>query len=303
MASTLNAVTTGPGGILFTGDTTGAMALQTLNGNTAVYVDTSQNVGIGTTSPAGRLHVSTTSADAEVRCATTTANYATFRLKNSTNDYSMQIRTDQGNSWVLRDETAGVNRLLVDTNGNLLVGVTSPSGGFNTIAHAGSDWALVAKNLNTSGAVYAFKALLSYQPNNTSSYFIGCEDNGAGRMYVYSNGNVVNTNNSYGSISDRTLKENIVDASPKLDNLCKVKIRNFNLIGETTKQIGVVAQELEEVFPSMVEIDGNTDKKQVKYSVFVPMLVKAIQELKAINDQQAETIAALIARIEALEKK
>jgi len=81
------------------------------------------------------------------------------------------------------------------------------------------------------------------------------------------------------------LKENIVDASPKLDDLMKVKIRNYNLIGEDLKQIGVIAQELEQIFPNM--IDNTLDKesgeitKGVKYSVFVPMLIKAIQELNA----------------------
>ena len=61
------------------------------------------------------------------------------------------------------------------------------------------------------------------------------------------------------------------------------------MAGDTSKQIGVVAQELEEVFPAMVEIDGLSGYKQVKYSVFVPMLIKAIQELTA--------------RLEALENK
>jgi hypothetical protein len=120
---------------------------------------------------------------------------------------------------------------------------------------------------------------------------------------IEASGNVKNTNNSYGALSDVKLKENIVDASPKLADLMQVKVRNYNLIGETTKQIGVVAQELETVFPSMVDEsndrdeDGNileTTTKGVKYSVFVPMLIKAIQE------QQA-TITALTARITALE--
>lgn len=73
----------------------------------------------------------------------------------------------------------------------------------------------------------------------------------------------------------------------------QVKVRNYNLIGQTTKQLGVVAQELETVFPAMVDetadrdTEGNdlgTTTKSVKYSVFVPMLIKAIQELKAEFD-------------------
>jgi len=118
---------------------------------------------------------------------------------------------------------------------------------------------------------------------------------------VEANGNTKNTNNSYGALSDAKLKENIVDASPKLADLMQVKVRNYNLIGETTKQIGVVAQELETIFPSMVDEnadrdeDGNlleTKTKGVKYSVFVPMLIKAMQEQQAI-------IESLKARLDA----
>ena len=82
----------------------------------------------------------------------------------------------------------------------------------------------------------------------------------------------------------------------------QVKVRNYNMIGDTQKQIGVVAQELEEVFPGMVDespdqdAEGNdlgTTTKSVKYSVFVPMLIKSLQELKQIVDAQAAEIAAL----------
>ena len=110
-------------------------------------------------------------------------------------------------------------------------------------------------------------------------------------FYVNNNGNVANANNSYGSTSDVSLKENIVDATPKLANLLQVKIRNYNLKADPNKlkQIGVVAQELEEVFPGMIETDTE-GLKSVKYSVFVPMLVKAIQELKAENDSLKEIL-------------
>ena len=107
---------------------------------------------------------------------------------------------------------------------------------------------------------------------------------------VRDSGNCLNTNNSYGGISDIKLKENIVDTSPKLENLLKVKIRNYNLKSDPSfKQIGVIAQELEEIFPNMIEETfdkkSNEIMKSVKYSVFVPMLIKAVQELKSELDQ------------------
>jgi len=78
----------------------------------------------------------------------------------------------------------------------------------------------------------------------------------------------------------------------------KVKIRNYNFIGQEDKQIGVIAQEIENVFPNLVEDTKDPENeettKSVKYSVLVPIMLKAIQELKADND-------SLKARIEALE--
>ena len=65
----------------------------------------------------------------------------------------------------------------------------------------------------------------------------------------------------------------------------KVKVRNYNLKGESNKQLGVISQELEAIFPNMIEestnIGSDVKIKGVKYSVFVPMLIKAVQELKA----------------------
>ena len=135
--------------------------------------------------------------------------------------------------------------------------------------------------------------------NTTNSLFVGYygstgPSTGSLSFNVTTNGNVTNTNNSYGAVSDIKLKENITDATPKLEKLCQVRVVNYNFKeGQTKKQIGVIAQELEQVFPGMVEesldrdAEGNelgTTTKSVKYSVFVPMLVKAIQELKAEFD-------------------
>jgi hypothetical protein len=111
-------------------------------------------------------------------------------------------------------------------------------------------------------------------------------------------GQAFNTTGTWGSISDARLKENVTDATPKLNDLLNLRVRNFNFITEPgKKQIGFVAQELEQVFPGLVDNtkpDENGDStKSVKTTVLIPMLVKAIQELNAKVDAQAAEIAAL----------
>jgi hypothetical protein len=144
---------------------------------------------------------------------------------------------------------------------------------------------LVLSNSNAGGSAYYSELVTS----GTSQYHFSAYAGGAYRIFIYSNGNIVNTNGSYGTISDVKFKENIVDATPKLGDLAKLKVRNFNLKGDSTKHIGFIAQEFEEVFPNMVDVstergtDGET-YKSIKTSVLIPMLVKSIQELKAELD-------------------
>ena len=181
---------------------------------------------------------------------------------------------------------------------------------------------------------------LGSNASNTSSYFLNGSITGVGpKIYICGNGNIQNANNSYGAISDKKLKTNITDARDYLNDLCNVRIRKFNFIAEpdAAQQLGVIAQELEEIFPGLVEdipdmalrqktdeegralyeqkvaepevldeesgevitpavFEDDLDKpitehyltgettKSVKYSVFVPMLIKAVQELRKKND-------------------
>ena len=105
---------------------------------------------------------------------------------------------------------------------------------------------------------------------------------------VFTNGNTVNTNNSYGAISDIKLKENIVDASSQWNDLKALQVRNYNFKeGQTHTQIGLIAQEVELVSPGLVseqpdrDGEGNdlgTVTKSVNYSVLYMKAVKALQE-------------------------
>ena len=80
MASQINASNSGFGGIVSTGDSSGVLQLQT-TGTTALTIDTSQNVGIGTASPTNKLHVKN-STDTSIIGLIAGASYA-VRLGSS----------------------------------------------------------------------------------------------------------------------------------------------------------------------------------------------------------------------------
>jgi hypothetical protein len=140
----------------------------------------------------------------------------------------------------------------------------------------------------------------------TRLYYGAHSRSGTGGTIVYTvwtNGNVVNTNNSYGSISDIKLKENIVDANSQWDDLKALQVRNYNFKeGQTHTQIGLVAQEAELVSPGLVtespdrDEDGNdlgTVTKSVNYSVLYMKAVKALQEaMERIETLEARLTAA-----------
>jgi len=189
--------------------------------------------------------------------------------------------------------TGGTERMRIDSAGRLCVNTTGPINLAHTfeVNHAGNNVA-VFNNVVTSGNPFGIQLRYSGQGSGTGGDAYTYYTNSSGSFVlgfaVRATGNVVNTNNSYGQVSDRKLKENIVDATNKLDELKQIKIRNFNFIGDDTKQIGVIAQELETIFPALitdtedVDVDGNnagTTTKEVKYSVLLPIAIKAIQEL------------------------
>ena len=101
-------------------------------------------LGVGTAAPAVNAHVQTTSGNPQIRVESTGANYVTYSLKNSVRQYSAQIRTDQSNAFVIRDETGGGNRLLIDASGR----VTTPNQPSFT-AHLTSNQAVTAYVDNT----------------------------------------------------------------------------------------------------------------------------------------------------------
>ena len=152
----------------------------------------------------------------------------------------------------------------------------------------------------------------------THALITGVHGGGSVSLRVWTNGNIQNTNNSYGSLSDSKLKENIVDANSQWDDIKGIRVRNYNFIeGQTHTQLGVVAQEVETVSPGLVyetpdvDDEGNdlgTVTKSVNYSVLYMKAVKALQEaqtrieaLETQNTAQQTQIDDLLTRVTALE--
>jgi hypothetical protein len=267
-------------------------------GSERLRIDTSGNLGIGTANPSTKLDVS-----GNLRFS---ASNPAIELNNG----GPQVYSTVANT--LQFATGGgigtaTERMRIDSSGNLLVGTTSDNSSRLNIVKGDTTGPVIRAGA-TSGSFTGtlFEGYGSRTSTNGSYLLIDVlNGNDTGRFRVLDSGNAQNTNNSYGSISDIKLKENIVDATPKLEKLNQVRVVNYNLIGGEQKQIGVIAQELEHIFPSMIEEtvdrdaegkDLGTTTKAVKYSVFVPMLIKAIQEQQAI-------ITDLKSRIEALENK
>jgi hypothetical protein len=279
-----------------------ALTLQSA-GTTAVTIDTSQNVGIGTTTPfvklqaTGTIKVATGNAQgilslgdgsgATTNCGvyrgsagapTTDGNYLNL------GGYDGIVFTS-GNAAI----ASQTERMRIDSSGNLLVGGTSV--------------VYYSHILSTFNGATQYGFISNDTSGTSGCGFHGFTVSGTaiGSITRVSTTNAV----AFNTTSDERLKSNITDAQPVLGKLMNVKVRQFDWTGGDLHQdYGFIAQELEPTLSGIVT-KGKTDEDmwQLDYAKLTPHLVKAIQELKAINDTQAETINALTARVVALEAK
>ena len=139
------------------------------------------------------------------------------------------------------------------------------------------------------------------------------------KALIRPDGDLENANNSYGTLSDQRYKENITDASSQWNDIKALQIRRYNLIGESTTHIGVIAQELDTAGMNGLVYDApeygeyenengdtvlgplETTRKGVKTSVLYMKAVKALQEAMTRIETLETEMTALKARVTALE--
>ena len=88
--------------------------------------------------------------------------------------------------------------------------------------------------------------------------------------------------------SDARLKSNIVSLGATLSKLLLIDGKSYEKDGK--QRIGVLAQEIQEVFPELVTEDGN-EMLAVNYQGLVPVLINALKEQDKIIKRQEERLA------------
>jgi len=234
-------------------------------------IDSSGRVGIGTTSPAEELHISSSVPKIRMQDSDGTNQYGEFYhsagttailARNNTTDGTIVFQKNDGTT---TDET-----MRIDASGNLLVGKTS--GAFNDVGHA----------------LYA-TGLVQHTRDDATVLQLNRLTSNGGIVTFHKNGGtekgsitVTDSTTSYNTSSDERLKENITDSADAGSKIDAIQIRQFDWISDGSHQdYGVIAQELINVTPEAVsEGDTEEDMMGVDYSKLVPMLIKEIQTLR-----------------------
>ncbi len=277
MPSIINATLTN--GLVTSADNSGSLQLQTNNGTTAVTIDTSQNVGIGTTSPlvpsSGRKVVTLNGTTDAMYNIGINGTYTGFFYSSASN-----TQFGSATNIPLQFYTNDTERMRIDSSGNLAVGTATPLSSRVTVAYSSGSGAGIIINQTNAGAA---GNLMSFRLNNIE---VGS---------IYQN----TSTTAYNTSSDYRLKENIAPMTGALNKVLQLKpcTYTWKSTGETGE--GFIAHELQAVVPDAVtgekdavNEDGSIKPQGIDTSFLVATLTAAIQEQQAqIEELKAEVQA------------
>ena len=114
---------------------------------------------------------------------------------------------------------------------------------------------------------------------------------------IYFNGNMYSGGGQYSTGSDLRMKSNLVRFTGTLDKLKQIVGYKFDITvpttGATIPSAGVIAQDVEKVYPELVEeVEGY---KHLQYNALIGVLVEAVKELTT----RVETLETKVATLEA----
>lgn len=212
--------------------------------------------------------------------------------------------------YLYRSFNTPVNAMSIDQNGN--VGFTG------TVTTEGSLAGYVFADRNNASNMWEWYSqgtmAFLYRAFNTGANVISVDKNGnvgigtiSPSYPLHVNGTAYATG-AAGALSDARHKKVIAALKDgALQNVMKLRPVTFEWKepkddGMRGQQIGFIAQEVEEVFPTVVLTQNNAEKtKGLKYNELVAVMAKAIQELKKENDRESAVVADLKKQVTALQ--
>ena len=272
-------------GLYFPSATTAAIAT---NGTSAIYIDASQNVGIGTTSPTTKLHVYGSALLSDGRNGGFNLGTINYRVIGGLDYSGLYYDVDTGTAHQFR--VGNSEKMRIDSSGNLLVGTTttsygSISGRFISCSPTSGGAGLFYTNFSGDLSTSALNVGKFDNNATTSQIFIkfGINNAGLGSGQINANGS---SQAAFGSFSDARLKQNIVDLPSQIDKILALRPREFDYVESEGggHQIGFVAQEIKTVYPDAVGERDDGMLTVTGWNKTEARLVKAIQELSTKLD-------------------
>jgi len=256
--------------------------------STAITIDSSERVGIGTSSPNAQLDVVGT-----VR-VTNTANAS----NNSNIRDGGGLVVTSGNSNPMYFYTGGSEAMRITSAGDFLVGKTSTS-----VTTAGDELRADGEAVFVRAGGHCLRLQRLTNEGNVAVFYNNVGTN-TGSISVGGSATAYNTS------SDYRLKNNISDVLNAIDRVKQLKPIRFSFIAEPNKTVdGFLAHEVQDVVPeaitgekdaveTYIDDDGNEQIRPfyqgIDQSKLVPLLTAGLQEAIA-------KIETLEARITALE--
>jgi hypothetical protein len=153
----------------------------------------------------------------------------------------------------------------------------------------------------TSGGCVGVKGTVRAQTTGTAVF--GDAGNSGTAWAGYFVGDISALN--YFNNSDARLKKNVKDLSHATDSVLKLRPVTYQWKSDETvgrNEMGLIAQEVQKVFPDAVRADAQTGMLAVNYTAMVPVLIKSIQEQQETNKRlQAQIDALNQARVSTLQ--
>jgi hypothetical protein len=274
-------------------------------GTEVMRIDSSGNVGIGTSSPAAKL---ATLGNLNIGNHDVTNPFSFLRFGGSVYGAADIRPIDEGSHKsglsFYTDGTADTTinpteRMRIDSSGNVGIGET-------TVASK--------LHIKSDGSVNACARMNNTEAGTGSSNTVIFQRNGTNIGFITATG----TATGYVTSSDYRLKENVVYNLNGIERVKLLKPARFNFIVEPNKIVdGFIAHEVSEIIPEaihgtkdQIDSEGNPVHQGIDQSKLVPLLTGALQEaiakiesLEATTTSQQTKIDALEARLTALENK